>query len=360
MGGRRGQLNTPEERLQCITLINEANAAGASISKACEIMGISKRSYERWRTCPGSVDQRNGPLSIPKNKLTSQEKEHIIKVCTSTEYCDKPPSQIVPTLADLGVYIASESTFYRVLKAHNMQHHRSNTKVPKDNKPTPLIAYKPNEIWSWDITYLPANIKGTFYYLYLIMDIYSRKVVGWEVFEKESQYYSSELIESACIMEGVDPDTLTLHSDNGGPMKGATMLAKLQELHVAASFSRPSVSNDNPYSESLFGTMKYRPHYPQKPFESMEKAHEWVKGFVSWYNTEHLHSGLNFVTPEDRHNGRDLEKLINRKRVYEKAKAKRPNRWSGSTRDWGVVKEVYLNPLKEKEKCFNMEKEDVK
>lgn len=158
------------------------------------------------------------------------------------------------------------------------------------------------------------------------MDVYSRKIVGWAVHEKESMEYSSELIEMSCIFEGVDPDVLTLHSDNGAIMKGVTMLAKLQELKVAYSFSRPSVSNDNPYSESLFGTMKYCNQYPDKPFGPMDKDHEWVKNFVLWYNSQHLHSGIKFVTPEDRHNGFDIPTLKNRTKVYEKAKSKHPER----------------------------------
>ena len=350
MGGRRGQLIPIDVRKESVCLIDEAVLSGARVQAACAIFQIGVKTYERWKKNPEHGDKRKGPLHAPKNKLTQKEKERIINVCTSEEYCDLPPSQIVPLLADRGQYIASESTFYRVLKDHNMQHHRSNSKAPRNNKPAPLIATRPNEVWSWDITYLPASVRGAFYYLYMIMDIFSRKIVGWAVHESENQAYSSSLIEMTCLVEDVSQDSLRLHSDNGGPMKGSTMLAKLQELHIVPSFSRPSVSNDNPYSESLFGTMKYRPTYPEHAFNSIEKAIAWVDDFVTWYNTQHLHSGIHFVTPEDRHNGFDSAILENRKRVYEKAKSKRPERWSKTTRNWNRTDEVYLNPLKEKSK----------
>jgi transposase InsO family protein len=188
----------------------------------------------------------------------------------------------------------------------------------------------------------------------MIMDVFSRKIVGWAVHEAENSVYASELIEMTCIVEDVAKDTLVLHSDNGGPMKGSTMLATLQKLRVASSFSRPSVSNDNPYSESLFGTMKYRPSYPEKAFASMEKAIEWVGDFVKWYNTQHFHSGIRFVTPEDRHNGFDVAILQHRHSVYEKARSKHPKRWSKSTRNWNRIEEVSLNPLKEEVKKSTM------
>jgi transposase InsO family protein len=187
---------------------------------------------------------------------------------------------------------------------------------------------------------LATNITGLFYRLYLVMDIYSRKIVGWEIHENESADHASLLIRKACLAEGIQREELVLHSDNGSPMKGATMLATLQHLGVIPSFSRPSVSNDNPYSESLFGTMKYTPAYPVKPFESLNAAREWVLVFVQWYNNVHLHSGIKFVTPAQRHRGEDQLVLAKRKEVYELAKQKNPQRWSGETRNWLPVNEV--------------------
>jgi len=189
-------------------------------------------------------------------------------------------------------------------------------------------------------------VTGWFYRLYLVMDIYSRKIVGWEVHERESADLASQLIQRACLAEGITRQDLVLHSDNGSPMKGATMLATLQRLGVVPSFSRPSVSNDNPYSESLFRSMKYSPAYPEKPFESLEAARTWVHAFVTWYNDTHRHGGIQYVTPNERHQREDDVILARRKAVYEAAKARHPERWSGATRNWSKHEVVYLNPDK--------------
>ncbi len=261
---------------------------------------------------------------------------------------DKPPSQIVPLLADEGLYVASESTFYRILKSEKMLVHRGKKKQPCRKKPKELEATGPNQVYTWDITYLKTSILGKFYYLYMFIDIWSRKMVGWEVHENEDMVKSSQLISKIYHAEGLSPDQVTLHSDNGGPMKGATMLATLQTLGVMPSFSRPSVSNDNPFSESLFGTMKGCPQYPTKPFESPEEARTWVNKFENWYNFEHLHSGIKFTTPHSRHVGTDKIILEKRKSVYEKAKEENPNRWSQQTRNWDHIPKVDLNKLTER------------
>jgi len=293
-------------------------------------------------------DKRKGPKSTPLNKLTEEEVEKVVSTATSKEFMDLPPSQIVPLLADKGLYLASESTFYRILKEKNMLEHRGKSKRKTHKKPTPLIATGPNQIYSWDITYLRSSITGKFYYLYLFMDIWSRKIVGQEVHEHEDMHKSSKLIDKICKKEKIEKGSLVLHSDNGGPMKGATMLATLQRLGIVPSFSRPKVSDDNPYSESLFKTLKYCPQYPSKPFKSLESAQKWVDKFVGWYNDEHLHSGINFVTPSSRHKGEDIAILNRRKIVYETAKLSNPTRWSGKTRNWDHQKKVYLNDLQKK------------
>jgi putative transposase len=185
-----------------------------------------------------------------------------------------------------------------------------------------------------------------FFYLYLIMDIYSRKIVGWEVFETESAEQAAQVFRKAHLREGIGAEALVLHSDNGSPMKGATMLSTLQRLGVMPSFSRPSVSDDNPFSEALFKTLKYHPGFPDKPFDSLQEAREWVAGFQHWYNEVHRHSALKFVTPAQRHRGEDEAILANRHALYEAAKARRPERWSGLTRNWEPEKNVYLNPGK--------------
>lgn len=200
----------------------------------------------------------------------------------------------------------------------------------------------------WDITHLNGPIKGTHYYLYLISDLFSRKIVGWEVWEEESAEHASELIRRTTMLERIATrdGVLVLHSDNGSPMKGATMLETLYVLGIVPSNSRPRVSNDNPYAESIFKILKYRPNYQPKGFGSLTEARRWVQHFVNWYNTEHKHSRISYVSPVERHKGKDSEVLEKRKRVYEEAKAKHPERWTKDTRDWTFREKVYLNPEK--------------
>ena len=326
-------------------MIEEAIVNGSRHDIACSDVGIDVKTFKRWKV--DLEDKRKGPLTVPANKLTLLEIQEIIQVSTSAEYVDLAPSQIVPSLADKGIYIASESSFYKVLKEKELLEHRGKSKKKTHNRPAPLVAFGPNQIYSWDITYLKSNIAGKFYYLYMFMDIYSRKIVGQEVFEVESMEYSSALVERICACEGIQKKQLILHSDNGGAMKGATMLATLQRLGVVPSFSRPRVSNDSPYSEALFKTMKYCPEYPSKPFPSIAEANAWVNKFVFWYNNIHLHSGIKFVTPVSRHEMKDKKILENRKKIYEVAKLKNPNRWSGQTRNWTKIEKVYLNYLQE-------------
>jgi len=339
---------SPENRQLALELVKEAVGSGARQKHACDILDITERTLRRWKK--QLKDQRKvaGSERIPANKLTEDEKKQIIDVCNQSEYRSLPPSQIVPRLADKGEYIASESSFYRVLHEEKQVNNRGQANPPRVvKKPTGYKAEAPNEVWSWDITFLASAIRGIFYKLYLIEDIFSRKIVGWEVHEEENAEHASCLIRKACLAEGIHQDGLVLHSDNGSPMKGATMLATLQKLGVVPSFSRPSVSDDNPYSESLFRTLKYSAGYPSKPFESIEAAREWVNKFVCWYNEEHQHSAIRYVTPGQRHRGDDNAVLKKRMAVYEAAKEKNPQRWSGDIRNWNPVTEVWLNPPKE-------------
>jgi len=286
-------------------------------------------------------------LTTPANKLSEIEKQKLLTTANSEEFYDLPPCKIVPMLADKGKFIASESTFYRILKEENLLAHRGKSKPAKNNKPMPLVATGPNQVYCWDITYMKSPITGMFYYLYMFMDVFSRKIVGQEVHENEDMEKSAQLMTTIYKTEGLVEGQVKLHSDNGGPMKGATMLATLQNLGIVPSFSRPKVSNDNPFSESLFKTLKYCPQYPSRPFESIEEARSWVKNFVQWYNHQHLHSGNKFITPADRHAGKDQQILKKRKAVYEKAKRRNPNRWSKETRNWDRVEKVELNGLRE-------------
>ena len=351
MGNRRGRLTVGDERRQIIASVKEALGSGSRLGAACELMEISARTYQRWSRSDNVQDGRPGTPHQPPNKLDEEERESILEVANSPEYADLPPSKIVPLLADSGRYIASESTFYRVLREKGQMTHRHRSKPPSGSKPRGLLAAGPNCVYSWDITYLPTRVRGMFFYLYMVMDVYSRKIVGWQVYKRESSELAADLMTDICITEGVKRDQVTLHSDNGGAMKGATLLATLEKLGVIRSTSRPGVSSDNAYSESLFRTLKYVPYYPDRPFEDILEARRWVEGFVGWYNDVHLHSGIRFVTPSQRHGGLDREILSKRDEVYREAKRKNPLRWSGKTRNWSPVEEVWLNPDQRKDKA---------
>ena len=251
----------------------------------------------------------------------------------------------MPKLADQGVYIASESSFYRVLHEADEQHHRGRSRKPRvSTPPKGYCATGPNQVWSWDITYLPTSIRGMFFYLYMIVDVFSRKIVGWEVHTQETGFNAAVLVQKAILSEGCKLSPPVLHQDNGSPQKGFTLRAKLEAMGITASYSRPHVSDDNPYSEALFRTVKYRPDYPYRGFETLDVARDWVHKFVRWYNHDHQHSAIRFVTPCQRHRGEEHEILAARRRVYEEAKARHPERWSRTTRNWAPVVEVWLNP----------------
>lgn len=336
------------DRQVAIDLVQEACTKGARKHKACEILELSTRTLERWKR-EGVVDQRKGADKEVGNKLSEEERKLILKTINSSDYCDLPPCKIVPLLADTGVYIASESTIYRILRKERQLSHRGLSQPRKHNKPEAHEATGPNQLWSWDITYLPTQVRGLYFYLYMIMDVYSRKIVGWTIQHTQSGSCAADLIQQACIDEQIKRHQVILHSDNGAPMKASTMLAKMESLGVAPSFSRPSVSDDNPFSESLFRTIKYHPTFPlTEKFETIFDARRWVMRFTQWYNTEHLHSGLKFITPTQRHTGVDESIMNNRHKVYLEAKKDNPERWSGQTRNWRLPAVVRLNANRKK------------
>lgn len=343
-------MSSLEQRQSLVTLIHEAVAAGARQSKACKIIGISQRTLQRW--LPAGTQQvlsdqrpfaRRAP---PANKLSEAEQDRILQVCNLPEYASLPPSQIVPRLADQGQYLGSESSFYRILKARNQQHHRGRSQRPRPRRsPTTHTATQPNQVWMWDISYLPSRVKGQFFYLYMVEDLYSRYAVNWEVHERESGELAAELIEKACWREKLhDRNKPVLHQDNGAPMKASTLASKLQSLGIVPSYSRPRVSDDNAYVESFFRTLKYVPQWPSAGFVSLQEAREWMHAFMHWYHEEHQHSGIRFVTPGQRHRGEDHAILQQRDAVYAAAKAAHPERWSGDTRNWTPAGAVTLNP----------------
>jgi len=330
-----------EEKKETVMLITEAVQNGARKEKACKAINLPLRTLQRWGK-NSAEDRRSLVKKYSMNKLSTKERDNVIKVCCSDRFKDMSPNEIVPILAEEGIYIASESTYYRILRQEDLLTHRSESKPGlKKNKPNELKATGPNQVWCWDITYILSAVKGKYYYLYMFEDVWSRAIVGWDVYESENSEHASELMKRISREKNVNG--VTLHSDNGSPMKGATMLATLQGLGVVPSFSRPSVSNDNPYSESLFKTLKYSAGYP-RVFNSTEDAREWIYNFVNWYNNEHRHSGIKFVTPMQRYNGIDKELLEKRKRTYEKARKSNPERWSKKIRNWDWIEDIYLNP----------------
>jgi putative transposase len=328
-----------------VAALAEARQGGARLDAACQVLGLSARTIQRWKRAPEADDRRCGPRHRPGNALSVGERAQVVSLLTSREYGHLSPKQLVPRLADEGRYLASESTIYRVRRrldgrprARPQLHH-----APQRGA-TLHRATRANQVWSWDITSLPTVIRGRFLRLYLVVDIWSRRIMGWEIHEIESAERAAHFIQAVCARSGVDPAGLILHSDNGQPMTGHTMVSMLQWLGIVPSLSRPHVCNDNPYSEALFRTLKYTPAYPRWPFVDRAAADAWVARFVAWYNSEHRHSGLRFVTPDQRHAGDDLAILANRRGLYERARRRTPARWSGSTRNWSPVDTVVLNP----------------
>ena len=342
-------MSAPQQRKDLLELIAQACTGGARLKRACAQIGLSERTVQRWQHPDGrDGDRRVSGLherAEPPNKLSAFERQAAMALLNGEEFKNLPPSQIVPRLADQARYIASESTLYRLLhQAGQMKHRRLERAPQKRSKPRSLTATRPDQIYCWDITYLPTQVRGSYFYLYLFVDLFSRKVVGWQVYDCESAELASGLLQDICARQGCVPGQLVVHSDNGAPMKGETMLATMQRLGVAPSRSRPSVSNDNPYSESLFRTLKYRPAMPVKPFECLLQARRWVTDLVHWYNDEHRHSAIGFVTPTQRHAGQDKDLLAGRAAVYAMARQTHPQRWSKQCRNWHRVVQVHLNP----------------
>jgi putative transposase len=324
-------------------LVADAVERGARRARACAELGLRVRTLQRWEREDAFGDRRAGPRRAPGNRLDAQERARIVETVTSPEYRDLSPKQIVPRLADRGMYLASESTIYRLLKERGQLVHRAAARPGQRRAKPRLKATAPNQVWCWDITYLKSSVRGCFYYLYLVVDLFSRKIVAAKVHDRECSTLAAELVAAACEREGVARDALVLHADNGTVMKGSTLLATLQALGVVASYSRPSVSDDNAFAEALFRTLKYRPDYPDGVFASLASAQQWVASFVHWYNTEHRHSAIRFVTPDQRHRRCEQELLARRAAVYHAARARHPERWTGPTRCWTPIGIVHLN-----------------
>jgi transposase InsO family protein len=338
-----------EDRQALAQDIEVAHAAGARLKPACETVGISVRTLQRWQI-PNGIRSDRRPAAMrptPAHALSEAERARLLAVANEPRFADVPPARIVPMLADEGVYLASESTFLRVLKAHGQMTHRGRAKSAKAARPpTTHIATGPRQVWCWDMTYLPATVIGRWFYLYLILDLYSRKIVGWEIHETDDADHAAHLVRRTALAEGIAAmaSKPVLHGDNGSTLKATTVLAMLHWLGVKPSYSRPRVSDDNAFAESLFRTAKYRPEFPAKGFTDLNGARVWAADFVRWYNHDHRHSGIRYVSPAQRHAGEDHAILAARHEVYLRAREGNPARWSGNTRNWSPIGAVTLNP----------------
>jgi putative transposase len=339
-----------EDRQILVRDIEKACAEGARLAPACALAGINARTLRRWKAGDGLAQGDRRPDAerpMPAHALTEAERARIIAVANEPRFAETPPARIVPTLADEGVYIASESSFYRVLHAYGQMNRRGRAQPPRPSRPpTTHIATGPAGVWCWDVTFLPAQIQGCWFYLYLILDLYSRKIVGFEVHDIDTADHAAHLARRTALTEGVHamPARPVLHGDNGATLKATTVLAMLHWLGIKPSYSRPRVSDDNPFVEALFRTAKYRPEFPIKGFADLQAARDWSARFVKWYNNDHHHSGIRYVTPAQRHAGQDGPVLAARHAVYQDARRRNPQRWSGPTRNWTPVGVVTLNP----------------
>lgn len=333
-------------RTEILQFVDEARAAGATRKAACMILGASERTIQRWIKRPDTEDGRTGNCFKVSNALTQDQRQRVLDVACCPEFRDVSPNQIVPILAEKELYIGSESTFYRFLRQAGLMTHRSKARAPQRHRPDEIVATAPNQVWTWDITYFLTLTRGVYLYLYLILDIWDRSIVGWAVHETESGRFAGELLNETCLRQGVRRDELTVHQDNGSPMISFEFLAALSHWG-RASYSRPGVSDDNPFSESHFRTLKYRPDFPDR-FESIEQAMAWMQIYVEWYNTEHRHSGIGFVTPLQRRSGEDVAILKARRETYEKARRTHPERWARGIRKWDRPEIVKLNPRERK------------
>jgi putative transposase len=339
-----------EDRQALAQDIMQANADGSRLRPACALAGIDLRTLQRWQAHQGLTVGDARPQAVrpmPSHALTLQERERLLAVANEPRFATVPPVRIVPMLADEGVYLASESSFTRVLRAQGQTAHRGRAKAPKAVRPpTTHIATAPRQVWCWDMTYLPTQVLGRWFHLYLILDLYSRKIVGWEVHDTDDSAHAAHLVRRTALAEGIATlDTKpVLHGDNGSTLKATTVLLMLNWLGVKPSYSRPRVSDDNAYAESLFRTAKYRPEFPTKGFADLDAARSWAAEFVRWYNVEHRHSGIRYVSPAQRHEGQDQQILAARHALYRAARARNPARWSGDTRNWSPIGPVTLNP----------------
>jgi putative transposase len=343
-------MTRPEDRQALAAEITAACAAGARLAPACSLAGIDLRTFQRWRAGDGEVKADRRPEADrprPAHALSKAERARIVELANAPRFSSTPPARIVPALADEGVYVASEASFHRVLRDHGQMRRRGRARPPRSaGPPSTHVATAPGQVWCWDVTFLPTRLQGRWFYLYIILDLFSRKIVGFEVHETDQAEHAAHLVRRTALAEGVHARALrpVLHGDNGPSVKATTVSAMLHWLGIAPSHSRPRVSDDNAYAEALFRTAKYRPDFPAAGFADLAEARRWAAVFVLWYNHEHRHSGIRYISPAQRHAGGDGPILAARHALYQQARQANPRRWSGPTRDWTPIGAVTLNP----------------
>ena len=310
------------------------------VRAACAALGVARATFYRRRR--PKTGQRQ-PRPAPARALDAAERAEVFGVLCAPRFADRAPAEVYATLLDEGTYLCSERTMYRILAENQaVRERRAQRSHPNHPKPE-AVARAPNEVWSWDITRLLGPEKWQYFYLYVILDIFSRYVTGWMVAERETAGLAGHLVGETCLKHGVQPQGLTLHSDRGSPMTAKCTAQLLADLGVTQSLGRPRVSNDNPYSEAQFKTVKYHPGFPGR-FGSIEEAKGFCREFFEWYNTQHRHGGIGLLTPEQVHFGHASEVIEHRQQILDAAYAARPNRFvGGPPRAAKLPAEVWIN-----------------
>jgi len=338
-----------EDRGAIVALLQQGISRGVSAKAIADLFGLATRTLRRWGLMIGaqgfSRDQRKGASRQVMHRFSEEERQQVLSTVNDPRFADLTPNQIVAILAEEGVYVGSESTIYRIMRQEGLLNHRGRSRPPREPREPPVLAATGiHQVLAWDITLLPGPVKGQFFYLYMVMDVWSRRILGVEVHDRECGELAKHFFDRICRDEGISSRSATiLHADNGAPMRSYTLAAKLAELGISLSFSRPRVSNDNAYAESWFRTMKYHQSYPVRRFRDLLSVRAWVDNFVDWYNAEHRHSGIKYVTPNQRHYGEADAICAIRQQTYEQARQQHPRRWARPPRDWSQPRIVRVN-----------------
>ena len=323
--------------------VTELADHGVPVSQASDALGVPRSSYYRGQQ-PASEPKAPVERAKSTRALGDEERMAVRDLLNSQAYMDRSPRQVYASLLDAGRYYCSISTMYRILAAFGEVRERRNQRRHSAYVKPELLATGPNQLWSWDITKLRGPVTWTYYYMYVILDVYSRYVVGWMIAERESAELAEQLIAETCARQGIEPGQLTLHADRGSPMIAKSVAQLMSDLNVIKSHSRPHVSDDNPFSEAQFKTMKYRPGYPDR-FGSLMDARSWAHPFITWYNNEHYHTGLGLYIPADVHFGRVDDVRQARQQVLIDAYQAHPERFvKGTPIPVGAPPAVWINP----------------